>query len=510
VPEFKLKRGGLQDRFLQSRAKIQIYGGGFGNGKTSGAIAKVLQLANDYPGSNILLSRSTYPKLNDTLRKEFLKWCPKEWIKSFPMSVNASNTCTLHNGTMLNFRYIQQQGKSEETTTSNLLSATYDVVVVDQMEDPEISHKDFLDLLGRLRGSAIYRGTDSSMPRTGPRWFVITLNPTRNWVYKELVAPLHHYLRTGEILENLLCVRDSETSEPKLDENGKPYLMIELFEGATYENAHNLDADFIQTLESAYQGQMKDRFLKGEWASYEGLVYPQFNEMVHMVSEERVKKYLKWLRDEEYEIKWQEGYDHGLTSPSCYLLSFIDHHGNVIVCDGYYKRDFAISEQFDSIRNLRRKWGAGDGDIYADPDIMRRKGARGEKISDLFWTDASLSITRADNGIGSGITKVGSYLNPRPLWKNPFTLDTPAPTLYFNNKLSFVTEEFSGYFWKRNSRGEREDKPQESDDHAMDALKYLLTDRPNASELKAKLTKIIPAWMKWHEQDVEDYGNYRR
>jgi hypothetical protein len=37
--------------------------------------------------------------------------------------------------------------RSTETSSSNLLSATYDWIVVDQIEDPEITEKDFLDFL---------------------------------------------------------------------------------------------------------------------------------------------------------------------------------------------------------------------------------------------------------------------------------------------------------------------------------------------------------------------------
>ena len=142
MPTFKLAKDSLQDRFLKSKGKVQLYGGGFANGKTASACIKAIKVAKDYPGANILMARSTYPKLNDTLRKEFLKWIPNDWIDSFPKSANGSNTCTLKNGTTVNFRYIAQQGKAgNESTTSNLLSATYDAIFVDQMEDPEIVHK---------------------------------------------------------------------------------------------------------------------------------------------------------------------------------------------------------------------------------------------------------------------------------------------------------------------------------------------------------------------------------
>lgn len=514
MPEFKLLKGGLQDKFLSSRAKIQIFGGGFGNGKTTAAVVKALQLAQDYPGMNCLMARSTYPKLNDTLRKEFLRWCPKDWIKSFPMSVNASNLCTFENGSQFPFRYIAQQGKNEESTTSNLLSATYDCIVVDQAEDPEISYKDFLDLLGRLRGSAPYRGDDETMPRTGPRWMLLTVNPTRNWIYTELVKPYHDYHENGIISDKLLCLRDPATNEPVLDEHGKVQLLIEIVEGSTYENKHILPADFIQTLESSYQGQMKDRFLLGKWAAYEGLVYPQFDETEHMIDPSYISKYLAKLVKQGYEIEWVEGYDYGIASPSCYLLGFVDPHGNIIIVDGYYQKEFELPDQFVKIKNIRSKWDVpSDNIIDADPDIFRRKGGRqtGTTVADIFWTDGHLLIRRASNDIIHGITKVGGYLNPKSGWTNPFTMVEGSPSLFVSLDLTFVSTEMAGYFWKKNAvTGERIDEPQDANDHSLDTIKYMITTRPDASKLKPQAVRSVPAYMLWNEQDVADTMRSRR
>src|SRR5262245_31129602 len=126
MANYNLQEGSPQYGFHNSRSKLQIMGGGFGNGKTTALVIKALKLARDYPGSNGLLGRSTYPKLNDTLRKVFLDWCPPHWIKRRP--TQEDNTCHLANGTIVNFRYIAQRGKQSESgdTTSNLLSATYD------------------------------------------------------------------------------------------------------------------------------------------------------------------------------------------------------------------------------------------------------------------------------------------------------------------------------------------------------------------------------------------------
>jgi hypothetical protein len=507
MPELKLLRDGLQDRFLRLRTPIQVYGGGYGNGKTVGVIVKVLELAQVYPGMNCLMSRATYPKLNDTLRNEFIKWCPKDAIASFPKSPNSPNTCTLKNGTQFPFRYIQQQGKSEEGSTSNLLSATYDCIVVDQLEDPEITYKDFLDLVGRLRGSTVYRGDDPTMPRTGPGWMLLTLNPTRNWAYHQIVKPIHIYNTTGEVTEELLCLRDPGTNKPVLGLDGKPQLLISLVEGSTYENRHVLPKGFIQLLESTYRGQQADRYLKGLWVSYEGLVYPEFNELTHMIDDKVMERYLDRCIDEGWDIEWIEAYDYGKAVPSCYLAGFVDHHGNVHYIDGFYKKEYPLDQQFEEIKKIRRHWDIPDDNhILADPDIFRRgKGMKhDERISDLFWTDGHIQVVRASNEVMGGITKASGYLAPRDSWINPYTRTSPAPSMYFARRLQFVANEMGAYFWKKDSiSGQRIDEPQDKDDHALDTMKYGLTNRPLASKLKPQYVKTVPAWMHWQEQPDE-------
>ena len=77
------------------------------------------------------------------------------------------------------------------------------------------------------------------MPRTGPRWMFISCNPTRNWVYKEIIEPYKKYVDHGIITDKLICYRNKDGSAELLP-NGKVHLMMDLIEGSTYENAHNL------------------------------------------------------------------------------------------------------------------------------------------------------------------------------------------------------------------------------------------------------------------------------
>lgn len=487
---YKLHEGSLQDRFLASRAKIQLYGGGFANGKTATTCIKVIQIARDYPGANILMARATYPKLMDTLAKEFFKWLPQHWIKSYTKTPNP--TLILTNGTTINFRHVAQQGVNAEHTTSNLLSATYDLAVIDQIEDPEITEKDFNDILGRLRGMARYEGDDPTMPKTGPRWFIITCNPTGNWVYKKLVKPLHAYYRTGVRHPDLLV--DSKTGEP----------IIELYEGSTYENRENLEDDFIRTLESTYKGQMRDRFLLGKWASYEGLVYPQWDAALHMLSKVQIQDYIEQLYRDRRVPTFFEGYDHGLAVESCYLLGFADHKGNMFVVDGFYEKNVTVESMAKMIGECRMRWDYPLMDtkpVFADPAVFRRtpgnKKIVGETVANMF-AEEGIQMQRANNDIISGITKIQAFLSPQDMHKHPFYGNYGAPFLYFNRDLQFIDDEMTAYYWKRNTEGEYEDKPQDKKDHAMDTLKYMLTDKPSLAYLIRKRDST-PDWMKWQE-----------
>lgn len=495
-PVYKLTEDSVQHHFQRSRAKIQIFGGGFGNGKTTSAVIKALQLARDYPGSNGLIARSTYPKLNDTIRKEFIKWCPGRWIKRQALSTD--NVIELQNGTVVNFRYIQQQSKNSESSTSNLLSATYDWIVVDQMEDPEISEKDFLDLLGRLRGSAQYEGDDPTMPRSGPRWFIILCNPTRNWVYRKLVKPLHD-LKAGIPNKDLLT-----------DDDGQP--IIELFEGSTYTNKENLPEDFIKTLEASYKGQMRERFLLGHWGAYEGLVYPQYDTTVHMLHASVIWDYLDQLVTAGFSPTILEAYDHGIAKPACYGLAFADHDGNVFELDGFYEKECTIAQLSEMIFDCRHKLhnilpmsNEEYQPILADPAVFRRTSGNaktvGTTVSGLF-RDQGIHMQRANNDIMGGIAKVQSYLTIDPEHMHPIYSTLGAPRLYFNNQLSWNDQEFSDYSWKKDTSGEHEDQPVDKNDHAMDKIKYMLTHRPKVAKYIKRATELSRSFQRWHEREV--------
>lgn len=502
--EYIIEENSVHQKFLASRATIQLFGGGFGNGKTAAMCVKAIRIINDYPGCNGLIARATFPKLNDTIRKEFRKWCPTAQITSFPTSKNSDNTATFANGSACNFRYISQQGRTLEQSTSNQLSATYDFIVVDQIEDPEISEKDFYDLLGRLRGNAVYRGFDPTMPKSGPQFLMLSCNPSAGWVYKRLVRPLKIYQERGVITDDLLCRRNKDRT-PKFGPDGKPILMIELYEAPTHANYRNLSESYINTLESTYQGQMYDRYLMGEWASYEGLVYPQWSDLIHVVDHGRMLNHLDDLTAyKRYTPRWVEGYDFGIASPSCYLLGFTDPEYKLHIVDGFHRKEYDIKDQAKEINRIRAHYGVPDDYIYGDPSIFRRFRAAastiGKSTPDLFWDHGRIRFRRGNNDILNGILKVQAYLAVQGATRHPYTGDTHSPMLFVSDKLGFIADEMAGYMWKRDPHDVPLDEPVDKNDHSPDTIKYMLSDAPEIGEVIAAFEQV-PEWMKWHVYD---------
>lgn len=506
MPNYRMEKGSIQHQFNLSRSKMQVMGGAFGNGKTTALVVKALQLAKDYPGSNGLLARETYPKLNDTLRKVFMEWCPSSWVRKKP--TQDDNTCYLHNGTAINFRYVAQRGKSnpDGSTSSNLLSATYDWIGVDQVEDPGITHKDLLDLMGRLRGQTPYRPDqeeDTSMPSSGPRWMMLTANPSMNWFYKEIIHPYKQWKKYGTKSDKLLV--DEATGLP----------LMELYEGSTYTNAANLPDDYIKGLEASYKGQMRKRFLLGEWAAYEGLVHGDYSREVHSLTREQAEAHLVSCKKRHVQIKVIEGYDFGLQSPTCYLLGFVDDYGRVIVLDGFYEPNLHYTDQPDRIFAIRLKY-AGllnfDAErINADPAIFKRtvvagKKDTGETVAKLL-SDLDVHTRPASNHILPGIAKINAYLADTLWVPHLLTGEKPAPLLYFVDDLEWLDDEISNYYWKKNPLGQQIDEPQEHNDHAMNALKYFLAFSPHPSKIVVPATALPPGWMQWQEYNTDRYGN---
>lgn len=213
-----------------------------------------------------------------------------------------------------------------------------------------------------------------------------------------------------------------------------------------------------------------------------------------------------------YRPHYLEGYDHGIAVPACYLLSFVDDDGNVFIIDGYYQAERQIAEIAQNIHTLREDYEVehdGLGPIYADPAVFKRTGQGGQSGRGVGTTVAAMfsendiAMQRGANDIAGGIAKVRGYLSVDVRHEHPLSGLKPAPRLFISEKCQFIINEMTEYYWKRDTHDAVTDTPTDRNDHAMDAMKYLLTPRPRLASFVGKPNEE-PAYLKWHEIEREN------
>lgn len=268
-----------QEKFFLSRSKFPLYSGGFGCGKSTILVLKVIQHLT-YPNNYGLLGRLKYRELQDTTQQEFFKWCPQNYIRSYSKS---QERLYLKNGSQLIFRHLDNIAENE------IKSLNLGFFAIDQVE--EIPENVFLGLRGRLR-RVIEHGNLPPYVHQG----MMSCNPKLFWAFK-----LYR------------------------QQNDPDY---ELFESSTLENKENLPPSYIENLLS-YPESWKRQFVYGIWD--ESLLSDRAYFPVEYI-QEQAQRSIKKIRDFEgftiyrevdFDDDYQIGIDpsEGVVDPSAIVVA---------------------------------------------------------------------------------------------------------------------------------------------------------------------------------------------
>ena len=121
-----------------------------------------------------------------------------------------------------------------------------------------------------------------------------------------------------------------------------------------------------------------------------------------------------------------------------------------------------------------------------------------------MFLEEGIVCTRGNNDISNGIVKVNQYLIPQHNHQNPITGEYGMPYMFISDELEFFINEINDYYWMKNPTGEQMDKPVDKNDHAMDTIKYMLSNRPNISKLFIQPKVKEVEWRQWGERDLQD------
>ena len=207
----------------------------------------------------------------------------------------------------------------------------------------------------------------------------------------------------------------------------------------------------------------------GRFCTREGLIYPEFEEAVHVIEPFSVPH------------DWQEiiSIDPGLKNPLSAHWYAVDYDGNVFVVAEWYAADKSVEEhaaaihEISTVLNWKRDY-KGRLEALIDPAAGQRTLASAKSVSELFAEHGILVNPRVDKDVFSGIARVKGYLKR----------DNGLPDLYVFSPCVNMIREFKGYFW---GAGE---SPVKRDDHAMDELRYFIMTRPKPAKREEVVSEI--------------------
>uniref|UniRef100_A0A6M3L178 Putative terminase n=1 Tax=viral metagenome TaxID=1070528 RepID=A0A6M3L178_9ZZZZ len=325
----------------------------------------------------------------------------KNWNKT-------ENTWQSYNGSEILFRSCEDPSKFK--------SLNLDGFGLDEPVD--IPEDVFLMLQGRLRNTA-------SKTQIG----LLTGNPSgrSNWVYQYFFG---------------------EKKRPE-------YKAIET---STYDNTF-LPPQYIKSMEDSYDTDYADRYLRGRWGDFAGLIYKDFKKELH--TGDYNSKVFK------YSIA---GYDDGYRNPAVFLVGGVDGDNRLTIIYEYYQSNKTSDEIAQDIKPVYNKYNVRK--IFPDPSGLNAVETFKRQGMHIGDTDNSRV------GMNSGINKLKSLFK-----QNMIHIDSSCKNLI---------RELENYRYEKDKHtGNYNEEPVKKEDHAVDALRYMV------SEYDPNKRFVMPVSMDW-------------
>ena len=414
---------------------LRAFFGGNRSGKTTAAIVDtIIQLVDrdvlpshltafkrwDAPAKIRIVTPDLTSTMDGVVHEKFREWCPKAQFKggSFDRAFDkVQRMLHFKNGSWVQFN-------SSEQDREKLGGVALHRVVYDEEPRQEVRR----ECLTRL------------IDFDGEEIFALTPFSGMAWLFDEVYDPWER----GELdpKDGRVVVVDMDDN-PHLSESGKARALAQ------------------------YSGPEREARKSGRFVSFSGRIYPQFSEEKHLIpSLSRLPANVEVFR----------GIDPGIRHMCAVVYCYLDENDEMVVFDEIALRDVTVKQICRAMEERDAKWGAAreDGTIAPlrvnwsaiDPASKNRNNQTGRSDQQEFW-DNGVSTIPGQNAVTAGINRVKERLDADRL---KITADCPV-----------LRQQFVRYRWtKDDGRTEHEAKetPVKKDDHLLDALRYVVMQRP--------------------------------
>jgi phage terminase large subunit-like protein len=266
---------------------------------------------------------------------------------------------------------------------------------------------------------------------------------------------------------------------------------IDVWEVDMTENPH-LNPGEIESFLSGLTPDERSARQSGKFVQVGGLIYKMFRKEIIIDPFIPPKEYLH-----------AAGMDHGFNNPTAWLWGAVDSDGRVFIYDEHYESGKIVAYHAQKVIETNRAHGIEPAYSVGDPSIRNVDPLTGTSVQ-LEYIEHGVPILIGNNDVHAGVNRVAKYLIGR---------DEENPNLYITRNCVNLLYEIQRYRWsvwatkKAQFEKNKKEEPHKKDDHACDALRYLIASRPemdSGEEVPEPIGNIIGA-----PEAISDPDNYR-
>lgn len=404
-----------------------LFDGGARSGKTTTWIEWMIQRAFQYPGCRQFVGRLCRTHAKQSLWNDsFRKYLRMNIPREYYNLYEADMIIRFFNDSEIIIGGLDDAEHVEKVLGNEYVTVTLN-------EATQLSYNTMQVLETRLAQRCYDKDGNMCIPK-----LVLDCNPRgpRHWLH--LVGVRHV---------------DPQTEEPLA--NREKWARLNW---SAYDNYVNLPKEFIQSLESLPE-VMKKRMLYGQWVSSDGLVYEEWDEDTNVIDDFEIPE--SWTRF--------RAIDFGFTNPFVCLWGAMDNDDRIYIYREIYRKGVRTAVLADEIKDK-----TGTERILftvADHDAQERSEL---ESAGIFTEAAHKAVNLGIQQVKNRIAKAGDG----------------KPRLFVFRSCKNILTEFGSYEWLANPNGgNQKDAPKKENDHAMDALRYMVVavNEKTGSTIKAML-----------------------